>query len=629
MYKLEGKEIIVSGWENGIADDPYSGISDIRNANISSTPKEVAVNFSTVLNSYPSISARSISSANTGTDQLTIAASPTVGVGMAITISGTNLPSPLTTGTTYWILTHPDNVTISLASTYATYLSSSTLDILTAGTPGDWTFSSVNIATPKYFTQDSVPAYWMLDSAGRVWRNESQTTNWVYTGNQVPTQTYTNGNGLVYVQSSAGTGYIFIFHNSSIDYTPSASGSISWTYQWNPSTGGALGYAAIPTQRLKTGISTTNSHEVQVLPDGRTYYCDANYIGRFYETDPTTPFDPTSTSTYTFTQTPVIPFTDICQCIAPSGTGILIGGSKNLIYQWDKVSPSNTGSPIIVGENNIVKLVTVNTNTYVFAGNRGRIYVTNGTNANKFKKIPDYISGMLEPYFTWGGACAQKNRLYFGFSVGSNSSGGAPSLLSLYKGLWSIDLDTEALIGTNELSGTNVFATAILPIGGTAFGSGLFIGWANNPVSSSATSTGVDTTSENPYSNSETYVISDMIPIGTYLKPNTLAQVEWKTSAPIGSNGTVERIALSYTTTMKRGASDNFISIGTTTITGTTSVGSYTGTTRNVAGVSDFYVINTQQNQWIQLKATMSSTPTVSPATFNRLIEIRIREIKT
>ena len=119
------------------------------------------------------------------------------------------------------------------------------------------------MAKPKYHAVDNAGKYWMLDSSGRVWSNAYTTTSgyWTYTGNKVPSSTATNGNGMVYYQASDGTGYIFIFHNSSIDYTKSANAVISWTYQWDPSAGTAAGYASSPSQKLKSLVGANNPHD--------------------------------------------------------------------------------------------------------------------------------------------------------------------------------------------------------------------------------------------------------------------------------------------------------------------------------------------------------------------------------
>lgn len=617
-YKISGKDIIVSGFQNGIGDDPYTGISDIRNANISSVPGEVSANFSTSLQSFVSLSTVTISSANTGTDTLTITSSPTLVSGMAITIAGANLPVPLTTTSTFWV-SKVSNVAIKLTTSYVNYVNSAFVDITTAGTPGNWTFSTVNVATPNFFTKDNSSNYWMVDSTGRVWTLQSgvDSTAWIYSGNQVPTG-FTAGNGLGFYQASDGTGYIFVIHNGSIDYTPSTSGSIAWSYQWQPSLGTVLSFGATPTNVLKSGTGTQLSHEVIVTPNNEFIFVDKNWMDRFFEL-PGQVFNPADITTYSWNQTQLLPGTDIGQCLTFLGQNVLVGGILNRIYVWNQLK-STFDSVIFLSENNITKLVTINTNTYIFCGTRGRIYVTNGSNANVFKKIPDHISQTVEPYFVWKGATFQKNRLYFSFSVNDNSGN---NLTSFYKGIWSIDVETKALLGTNQLSGTNAYANALIGIPPSATfpsapsavtGTGLYIGWVGTGA------TGIDGTISAPYSSGETYISTDLIPVGTYLKPFTPSQVEWKTSVAIGTGGT-ESISLYFTTSLL----NNYTLIGTTSTNGSTVTGTTTGVTTGLYPTSDYYQTNFQKAQWVGLKAVLTANSSTS-STYVRLTELRIRD---
>lgn len=638
-YRLEGKDIVIGGFQNGIADDPYTGIADIRNANISSVPGECQVNYKTLLQSFASLSTVTISSADTGTEILTITSSPTLVSGMAITIAGTSLPTGITAGTIYWV-TKVSNTQMKLSDSYPNYASSMFVDLTTAGTPGNWTFTTINVATPKFFVKDSTTNYWMLDSAGRTWLNGNGFNDiWIYTGNKVPSSSYTSGNGLIYYQGSDGTGWIIVIHNGSMDVTVSSPGSINWRYQWDIANGNFGAYSATPTNVLKSGNTTGLNHNAIVTPANQAIFVDSNWADRFYEVTGDV-FDPDDPTSYIFDQTQLLPYTDVGQCLTYLGTDVLIGGKLNVIYIWNQFSSVSTNY-IFLAESNVQQLVTVNTNTYIFVGNRGRIYITNGSNANPFKKIPDFISGTLDPQFTWYGAGFCKNVLYFGFAVMKNNPApsGTDYITSLYKGLWGIDLNTNALFNANQLSGTNVHPTAIIAVYGTfngalVGGQGLFIGWANGGnLQESTTSTGIDATASTPYASSETYVDTDMIPVGTYLKPFTASQVEWKTSYPIGVNGPGETIEIAYRTALNQ----SFATIGSTTVTAssmtttvngvtgnTTTVATTSGTGANQVAVADVYPVNFQKAQWVQLRVTMSSNATTP--TFCRLTEIRIRD---
>ena len=243
-------------------------------------------------------------------------------------------------------------------------------------------------------------------------------------------------------------------------------------------------------------------------------------------------------------------------------------------------------------------MVTVNTNLYCLVGNRGRIYITNGSQAQLYKKIPDHISDTVEPYFIWGGLTYQKNQLYIGVYTTTN----AGTLIPNYGGLWAIDIDTNALRLTNQLSFGDYsgFASAIQSVPGNVSGSGLYIGWVSD-TTNDATG-GIDATNSTPYTGSQVLVESDLIPIGTFNKPRDSQQIEFRLTKPLVSG---ESINL-YSRT-------NFsASYGTLTFLTTPTIGDFSGTAST----------NFKNAQWIQIKAVLRST--ASSPSYVRLREIRI-----
>lgn len=44
-YRIEGKDLVIEGWEQGIGEDPFNGIGDLRQVNIHNVNKTVAVGF--------------------------------------------------------------------------------------------------------------------------------------------------------------------------------------------------------------------------------------------------------------------------------------------------------------------------------------------------------------------------------------------------------------------------------------------------------------------------------------------------------------------------------------------------------------------------------------------------------
>lgn len=587
-------DLIIGGFQNGIADDPYSGLTDLRNVNIISTPGEASVNFAT---------ASTVSSASNGTISSSSGSVLTFSGGTGLKNQmGIILSSSTLSGATNATLFLVGGISGSTFKLYTDYSLSTQVSISGTGTA---TFTVLTMVQPKHFTKDSIGNYWMIDESGYVWSNTilDGNGNWTPTGN-LPPGSATDGNGIAFYQGTSTHGYIFAFHNASIDVMQ-VTAPYTWNYQWNWLSGGFGTWNAVPSQVLKTTRGTSNSHETNIPPDGHVYFCDANWIGQFFQTAPGTAFDPTSLGTYTPSETQLLPYNDIANCLSFLGTNLMVGGLLNCIYPWDRVS-NQFNYPILLAENIVRKMVTVNTSTYCFVGNRGRIYITNGTNAQLWKKVPDYISGTVEPYFQFFGACYQKNQLYFSFSQNANPSFTA---LTTCGGVWAIDLDTEAMRLANKLSyGTYAgYATAMIPITQTAIsgsisnpsssGTGLYIGWFDG-----VSTYGIDTTTAIPYTGGQAIVTSELIPIGNFLQPTTPSQVEFKLSTPLLSGESIELQTAAY-------LGGPFTSQLITTGDGTQ--------------LSDnSQRMNIQKQQWLLVKAILTGKS--SSPSYNRLMQIRV-----
>lgn len=684
IQKLKDGTILINGFEKGISDDPYKGLADMRNVNIISIPGEASVNFATSKNSAPPL-AGTLTTTSDASNTITLTGG-SLEVGQAIFFTGlSNTGACLANSTPYWIKTAPGGGVYTVSASFPG--SGSVVNITADSITGNW--QTYNIATPKYFTKDNVNVtpqnYWMLDSSGQCWSDIAVTTGssyWIYMGNYAGAGAGNGGrtgNGLAYYQGSDGTGWIFVFRDSAIDYTNAASGSISWVYGWKPSDGsnananGACG--------LKTPAGTNNSHETFVAPDNAVYFCDANYVDRFFQTSPGTPFDPTTPSTYTFDQTPLLPFTDTANCLGFLGTNIMVGGIKNVIYPWDTTSPTYS-YPILIAESLISKMLTVNTNTFILAGNRGRVYITNGSQAQLYKKIPDHISGTVEPYFTWGGIGSTKNQLYFSALATTN----ALTTTNNYGGLWAIDMDTKAMRLANKLSyGTYAgYVTAMIPIisppnTNNPGGTGLYMGWSTGVMvggaSTRVVTNGVLNTTTTVVSATIAFTANDVgntiagtgIPVGS-----TIVSVTNSTTAIISQTATTTATGVTFTVSSGFGidqtigtpytggeaiVDSEYIPIGTylepttnstvefklsvalatnesvklqwrqlfagiDTFTDVSSTTTFSGSTANTySGV--YQNVNFQNSQWIQLRAVLTSTNT-NPS-YCRLTEFRLK----
>lgn len=310
----------------------------------------------------------------------------------------------------------------------------------------------------------------------------------------------------------------------------------------------------------------------------------------------------TITSAFNFNpQILILPESDQAICLTELGASCLIGGINNIIYPWDETNVSYDAI-IRLAENYIAQMVTVNTTTYIFTGNRGRIYVTNGSNAQLFAKMSDHLSGTVNPIYTWYGVTFNRNQIYFGLSVTDNMG----NALNLYGGMWALDTDTKALRMLNQSSyGTYTgYVSALISYNGDSIGStqinngyGMFTGWYNGTIG------GVDKGIATPYTGGQAYVETDIIPVGQFLTKKTFSNIEFKLATPLVAG---ESVTLNYRTNI----TEAYTLI---TLTG----GGATG------DLSGYGAANFQNVQWIQIRPYLTST--ASSPSYTRLKELRLR----
>lgn len=569
-YRFDEKDgaIVIDGWENGIADNPFEGISNMKGGNIISVPGQISTNLGLQSAKYPAVSGLSFTASN-GSATLTNTGTNNLTAGMAVTVSGGSLPTGLAASTVYYVIS-ATATTFTLGNTFSG-------SAIVMSSAGSGTLATINMGQPRWDTalySDSTPAEptcYIIDFNGRVWASNSF-GYWYYLKNT--TLTNANGNGIAIYK-----GYLFVFRNNRIDYV-SASGDITgntWTYGW---------------QNLLQLAGSSSAHQALVGTDDVLYWCDGSYVGSVLQKSAGTPFDPANSATYTFTNTALaIPSTDFALCLEELGTNLLVGGQKNFIYPWDRISPTFS-YPILVAEENIWRMKTVNNNTYIFTGTRGRIYVTNGSQAQLFKKIPDHISGqVVEPTFTWGGVGSQKNQLYFG--IYDNSTGN-------YTGVWAIDLDTQAMrraFVTTGDSNNTCLPQVIRP----QKNYNLFVGW-----STLTSETGLD---QLVSASGEVYGVctieTDIIPVGTFTMPENFQQIEYKLSRPLTSG---ETILIEYRL--------NFSASWATALSDSTA-----------GNFSSYAKVPFKNAQWVQFKITLTPANGGTPSNSSglRLTEMRIR----
>lgn len=596
-YRIEktssGADIVIDGFENGIAASPYEGISDIRNVDIISIPGEAGVDIKTQAIHQAPISGAAFT-VLASNDTFTYNGSVPLKVGATIVLNTLTGGTGLATSTSYWVKTIPSPTTFTVTAAIPGIGGSVGGATVNVTLDGSGTFSTVNIALLTQIVANG-QTFYGIDTNGRVWVYNSSSgvsTNWIYLGNTATaavTPDYTTG-------IAFWNGYIVALYDGSSGY------------------GLYTGTGTPAAFTIFKGLSSTTTHRTYTDKNNTLYWCDGSRIGSLLQL---TTFDPTNSSTYTYSASALaIQPNDTAQCMTQLGTNLLVGGVFNQIYSWDRSSSGYT--PLIVPENNPYRMVTLNSSGYVFAGNRGRIYVTNGANVQLFRKMPDHLSNTVQPFYTWGGADTNNNQLYF--SITAFAYPNPNTALPYYGGIWSIDMDTNALRLVNQLSyGTydGYVGEVTATIGGLGSSTasipsssfGIICSWQDS--TSFSPNYGSDATpvvsnpavSAVPYSNYESYVDTDMIPIGTYLNPTTDANVEFKLTVPLVSG---EGVKLFY----RQDLSQSFTAIagGEFLIAGT---------------LSGVVKVNFQKSQWLQIRCYTKST-NVTPS-YTRLRELRIR----
>lgn len=325
-------------------------------------------------------------------------------------------------------------------------------------------------------------------------------------------------------------------------------------------------------------------------------------------------FGDTSTTTFT-PQRLNLPFFEIGTCMTEIGNSIIVGGIGDILYPWNQIDPTPS-SIISLPERGTVNLVTVNQMAYSFTGNKGNVYITDGSVASLVIKVPDYCAGIagtessyIEPYFIWGGAAYIRGRVYFSILDQTSSKAGNCG------GVWSFVPTQNLYIGQdtglalrlenqNSYSTYSGVATILIPQQTqNAISPQYWTGWYS---SISSPTYGIDFTSTTP--STAGLIETDILATGTILgeQKQTFANLEYKLAAPLVSG---ESVSIKY----RLNATDAFTTCGTVK----------TETTTDLAGY--FSPLPFQKTQWVQFQVSLNPI-TSTNSSFVRLIELRLRK---
>ena len=309
-----------------------------------------------------------------------------------------------------------------------------------------------------------------------------------------------------------------------------------------------------------------------------------------------------------------LPFSEISQYLVEIGNSVLIGCASNIVYPWNQVDALPSGL-ISLPERDVKAMITVNQMAYIFAGNNGNIYITDGSTASLVLNIPDYCAGVpgspgtyIEPNYYWGGAMYLRGRVYF--SVRDQVSGKAGNC----GGIWSFVPTQNLYIGQDtgialRLESQNSYATynGVNPllIPNQVQDQPVPLYWSPWTSDLSTPTYGIDYSNSGTLATSVTIIETDLIPIGTFLLKKTYRNLEYKLASALDAGATV-------TAEYRVNGTDAWAACNTFSVE-----------TSALSGIAE---VNFDQDQWLQLRFTL--TPITSSANSNSFIrfrQIRIR----
>lgn len=340
--------------------------------------------------------------------------------------------------------------------------------------------------------------------------------------------------------------------------------------------------------------------------DGSLMFCNGQFVGRLAtNADPNMTFNPSLANTYvvSFGVTSIPEqYLDTVTDMTDLQSTLVVSGKKD-IYAWDYISAS-TSSPSPVGEN-ITGIVNLLNNIYVFAGQKGNIYITNGYSSQFFFKLPDYLSGVLDPLWTWGGVMTKRSRLWFQ-ALAQKTDG-----TNVIAGIFSLTV-SPAMLGESA-SGLVMEAQnsyGLTPSNG-ATGAGLLM---NNPTpnydsyysawSNGSTTGGIDYNDSTPWQNYEPVIETDLVYLGSVAEKKSLGQMEFLLDRPMAAG---DSIRMSWRSSLTDSYSTPVVF-----------------TAANIASPTDvgaFKPTNLDKKQWVQFKIEFSCAS--SGSSFIPLREIR------
>lgn len=488
-----------------------------------------------------------------------------------------------------------------------------------------WTVSTVELATGAatfaypYGTMSvpgsTNPHFAFTGRQGTLYYTDGNYIGSIFPNTALDTTTGANVNIQSYCQYSAvtTTGTITALLSGSVPATSTFGSTVRIPAFFMTAPGGTLPTAITSGTKYyidyTSGLTTPGTFKVYAAASGgaaldmQTGAAGLQYFNTFF----TQSSD--GATTFTFTQTRVtLPNDEVATAIAEVGNMVLIGTRSNVLYLWNQID-ALPGDLIFLPESNVAMLVTVNNMAYIFAGSKGNIYITNSSTASLVLTVPDYCSGLIEPYFAWGGAMYLRGRVWFSIqdqtASHTGNCGGIWSFVPTQNFYIGQDTGLSLRMDNRPIDGTfNGKSTLLIPNQNQNARGPQYWDVRTSDVTTplySINYSGTTVKTAQP-----AIIETDLIPVGTLLNKKTFQQIEYKLSAPTDSV-TAETVAIEYRVNL----TDSFTSVPTV----------IQDTSTDLSG---YFQVNFQASQWLQLRVTLTPN-NLSTSSFIRLKELRVR----
>lgn len=280
---IAGVDIVVDGWEGGIAGNPYKGLADMRNIDNVSVEGEasVALGVQAMFTQGAITNVTFTYDHNTGNFTYNGVIPLEINSVVTFSNSGGALPLGLSANTAYYIT----SITSGIFFTISAVSAGGAPTIPSTDGTGTNSFSTIQMGTPKFFASGPVIVagtattmyYFVIDSNGRCWvyngSNLGNTGKWVYMHNQSSESSIAleQGSGLV------------LYKNYLIWFTPNYINIISIV----DFSSGLVTLAHLTTlsswfQHWATILASANSDDSRyaiVAQDDSVYFCLNTSVG--------------------------------------------------------------------------------------------------------------------------------------------------------------------------------------------------------------------------------------------------------------------------------------------------------------------------------------------------------------